>query len=574
MTDNNKEFHILGPPGTGKTTYLSKQIRSAADKHGDPAVLVVSFTRAAAAEIAGRVGLQTADRAPRSYGGDRYDPSDDGGPDDGSEAQGDHSSRRVGTLHAICYHQLERPEIAETHAAEWNEQARPDMRITGQGGSKADEPEWSGNTKGGDKIFMKVQQLRARQIPLELWPGTARLFYARWRDWKLDRGLLDFTDLIEVAVRRELSPPAGCKVGIVDEAQDFTRLELALISRWATQLETTVIAYDDDQSLYTFKGAAADELTARLPPKDRIRILSQSYRVPRAVHALANAWVHKISNRVEKEYKPRDFEGEVAYLDEATSRCPNQAIEAIERDLAEGRSVMVLAACGYMLRKTIGQLRARGIPFHNPYSSRRGDWNPLKRNKGAVPVRLETFLKRNVELAPSEGEALLHLWTARELWLIVEHMNADVLAYRGVKTRLKQLASDKETKDEFVEEADFVKPEALPWFSSGQLDPFLGNLLGGKRKAFDYSAEIARRDPAGLVDEPRLTIGTIHSVKGGEADSVYVFPDLSPDGARQWRPSAKGRDDVRRLFYVAFTRARERLTLCKNVSEAAVQWSA
>lgn len=571
MTDNTKEFHVLGPPGTGKTTYLTKQIKAAADKHGDQGVLVVSFTRAAAAEIAGRVGLQQGDSGPKRHKGGGYTWDPDGSSQGDSDAQG---GRRVGTLHAICYHQLDRPEIAETHAADWNEQARPDMRITGQGGGKTDEPEWSGNTKGGDKTFMMVQKLRAKQTPLELWPGTAARFYRAWRDWKLNRGFLDFTDLVEVTVRRDLPPPAGVKVGIVDEAQDFTRLELGLISRWAQQLETTVLAYDDDQSLYTFKGAAAEELTNRLPPEERIRILSQSYRVPRAVHALANRWVHQISNRVEKAYEPRDFEGEVAYLDEATSRCPNQMIEAVEADLAAGRSVMILAACGYMLRKTIGQLRARGLPFHNPYSTRRGDWNPLKRSKGAVPVRLETYLKRNPDFAPSEGEALFHLWTARELYMIVEPLNADVLAYRGAKTVLKQLVGDKETKDQFIEEADFVKAEVLPWFGTGQLNPYLDNLLGSKRTAFDYSAAIARHDAAGLVDDPRITIGTIHSVKGGEADSVYVFPDLSAEGARQWRPSAKGRDDIRRLFYVAFTRARERLTLCKNVGEAAVQWSA
>lgn len=576
MTENRREFHILGPPGTGKTTYLTKQIKAAADRHGDQGVLVVSFTRAAAAEIAARVGLQTGDKAAKRHrgGGYTWDP-DSGSQGDSGAHSGMGAARRVGTLHAICYHQLDRPEIAETHAADWNEHAPPDMRVTGQGGSKTDEPEWSGTAKGGDRTFMTVQKLRAKQVPLELWPGSARRFYEAWRDWKLERGFLDFTDLVEVAVRRELPPPPGCKVGIVDEAQDFTKLELNLIERWSRQLETTVLAYDDDQSLYTFKGAAAEVLTDRLPPKDRIRILSQSYRVPRAVHALANRWVKQISNRAEKEYKPRDFEGEVVYLDEATSRCPNQAIEAIEADLVNGKSVMILAACSYMLRKTIGQLRARGLPFHNPYRTTRGDWNPLKRSKGAIPVRLETYLKRNPDFAPSEGEALLHLWTARELNLIVEHMNADVLAFRGAKAKLKQLAGDKETKDQFIEEAEFIGEAALPWFREGRLDPFLENLLGSKRTAFDYAAAIARRDPAGLVDDPRIVVGTIHSVKGGEADSVYLFPDLSPEGERQWRPSiGKGRDDVRRLFYVGFTRARERLTLCRNVGEAAVQWSA
>jgi superfamily I DNA/RNA helicase len=292
------------------------------------------------------------------------------------------------------------------------------------------------------------------------------------------------------------------------------------------------------------------------------------------VHALANRWVKKISNRAEKEYRPRDADGEVIYLDESTSRCPIQMVDAIERDLAEGRSVMVLAACSFMLQKTIAEMRARGIAFHNEYRTNRGDWNPLKRSKGATPVRLEAYLRRNPEFAPSEGEAVLHIWTAREMNLICEHLSGDVLV-RGAKAELKRMIADKALKDQFVDEARFVHADHLAWLRQGLLEPFLENLLGSKRKSFDYAAAIVRRGGLNALEEdPKVTIGTVHSVKGGEASSVYLFPDLSPEGDRRWGGSQKGRDDVRRLFYVGFTRARERLTLCRNVGEAAVQWSA
>ena len=56
-----------------------------------------------------------------------------------------------------------------------------------------------------------------------------------------------------------------------------------------------------------------------------------------------------------------------------------------------------------------------------------------------------------------------------------------------------------------------------------------------------------------LVEEPPVTLGTIHSVKGGEADVVYVFPDLSQAGYQEWCLHGEGRDSVFRLFYVAMT---------------------
>ena len=65
-----------------------------------------------------------------------------------------------------------------------------------------------------------------------------------------------------------------------------------------------------------------------------------------------------------------------------------------------------------------------------------------------------------------------------------------------------------------------------------------------------------------LVKTPQIIVGTIHSVKGGEADIVYVFPDLSPAADDEWYGNAKAKAGVYRTFYVAMTRAREELVLC------------
>ena len=51
-TANTREFRIFGPPGTGKTTNVSRQIRRAVERFGRESVLVTSFSRTAAAELA------------------------------------------------------------------------------------------------------------------------------------------------------------------------------------------------------------------------------------------------------------------------------------------------------------------------------------------------------------------------------------------------------------------------------------------------------------------------------------------------------------------------------------------
>lgn len=68
-------------------------------------------------------------------------------------------------------------------------------------------------------------------------------------------------------------------------------------------------------------------------------------------------------------------------------------------------------------------------------------------------------------------------------------------------------------------------------------------------------------------EAPRLWVGTIHSVKGAEADVVYLWPDISYAATRD------DPDAVRRVFYVGMTRAREKVVLCApSRTDLTVQW--
>ena len=56
--------------------------------------------------------------------------------------------------------------------------------------------------------------------------------------------------------------------------------------------------------------------------------------------------------------------------------------------------------------------------------------------------------------------------------------------------------------------------------------------------------------------EPRITVSTIHGAKGGEADNVVLFTDLSPAAEQQMNVNS---DDMHRVFYVGVTRTKENL---------------
>jgi superfamily I DNA/RNA helicase len=86
-----------------------------------------------------------------------------------------------------------------------------------------------------------------------------------------------------------------------------------------------------------------------------------------------------------------------------------------------------------------------------------------------------------------------------------------------------------------------------------------------------YPADIAaKRGPQGLLDTPRVVVGTIHSVKGGQADVVYLFPDLSQAADAQYGRGGAMRDSVVRLFYVGATRAYEQLHVCQRETGMAI----
>ena len=93
---------------------------------------------------------------------------------------------------------------------------------------------------------------------------------------------------------------------------------------------------------------------------------------------------------------------------------------------------------------------------------------------------------------------------------------------------------------------------------------WIDNCLEDRRKTLEFPARVVNRfGGESLLKEPQITLGTIHSVKGGEADVVYLAPDLSPAGMREWCGTPDEQDSVRRCFYVGLTRAFEELVICR-----------
>lgn len=527
------EHRVIGPPGTGKTTYLTKQVTAAAAKYSAGDIAIASLTRAAAREIASR-----ATSVPL---------------------------QNIGTLHAHAYRRLDRPAIAETRdgVKDWNEHCpNGAWRLTNKSVANPEnatpDEMFAAPDEGGDSLLARLGVYRARMADPRIWNPTVRRFAEAWQAWKDERGYLDFTDLIAKAIEEVDSLEVS--LIMLDEAQDMSRLELTLARKWAEDAEQIVVCGDPDQNLYEWRGS--DPAAFYATEATSTRTLAQSYRVPVAVHHEAVSWIERIPDRVQVDYRPTNVDGKVQRHQGLAAGDGTGIARMLESLAEDGSTVMYLTSCGYMLNPTIAALREAALPFHNPYRITQGAWNPLNASK-----RLLAFLRPDKNTWGDDAR----LWSWDEVRLWMEPMLAKGTITRGSKTWVEAKARKGKLDEEpMVDNLDSV----LRCFEQDCHDPifdlrmdwWLSKLKADDRKRQRYPVELAlRRGPWVLRDKPRIILGTIHSVKGGEADKIVLSPDLSRAAAEEW--FGVNKNSIIRTFYVGMTRARQELHIIGPTTE-------
>jgi superfamily I DNA/RNA helicase len=481
---------VFGPPGTGKTTYLLNVV----DKELEAGVSserigYFSFTRKAANEARDRAVTKFPNLIPKT----------------------DFPFFR--TLHSLAYHVLAvKPDLImqPENYREFAEQAGIEIKLNSEDDtevSKADNP-----------ILNEINLARIRGIDLRQHYNESGLdiewyhfeFVERtYRHYKRSRDLLDFTDLLEMAVTSSDQLPS-LEVLIVDEAQDLSRLQWQLVEALAAKAKRVYLAGDDDQAVFTWAGA---DVKSFLSFQGTIKILQQSYRVPSAVHQLADKIVHRIRSRQSKEWKPREFEGSVTTYDRFE-----------DVDVSQGQW-LILASTNYLLNPIGEWLKSHGLLFE----------------RSGIPSVGPTILKAVVNWERLRQGQMI---PGEEMVNIYRYLDSDYVArghrsFKGERSELFTMAQL---------QTDYGLLSAPIWHEA------LGKIAHDKR---EYLISVLRRGSR-LSDGARIKLSTIHGAKGGEADNVLLLMDISTRFAKELQ---KNGDDVHRLFYVGVTRAKKSLHL-------------
>ena len=534
-TPNNVNW-IIGPPGTGKTTYLA-EIWEDLDEDDDEDVLILTMTKAAS---------------------HRFILFDS-----------DFLENYVSTLHAHCYNVLGKPELAEANIKEWNE-LYPEYKLSVTSSKRASYKVFQSSQCIGDPLLQEMNRLRNRMTPIDSWPIRVREFAHLYDIWKKERGLIDFTGLIEAGIEQIDQALDVPHILLCDEFQDFSALELKLILKWGESAIDIYLAGDPDQSIYLFHGVEPLPNPKINFSNGNITILNQSYRIPSAVHQVACPWINRIRGRLKAEFKPRDVRGSVRKSN-ATYKLPQPIIDDIEEELQRNRSVMVLASCAHFLEPTIEILRERGILFHNPYRPSRHAWNPLSLDCYSDFGRLMAFFRPCIRIWGFNHRS----WKYKEIVQWYKMLNWDIDDLPKDKRIIRKLLKSKRTIEEtlhyFFRQCRFPR-RLIEAALYGNIDYVRSRISPDRVRSYEYYFQLIEEKGIKLMHEiPKLVVGTIHSVKGGEADSVYLFPDLSRATMREWVNTGEGHDGIVRQFYVAMTRTRENLVICASSSSNTVE---
>ena len=451
----------------------------------------------------------------------------------------------------------------------------------------------------------KEEGVRARDVP-PADENTRRVteLYAAYDEQCQREGVVDFPELLlrsyELLARNEILREHYARRFrhiLVDEFQDTNRLQYRWLKLFRSQDAQYFCVGDDDQSIYTFRGAHVGNMgdfEREFKVKHVIR-LEQNYRSHGNILDAANALIANNRNRLGKNLwtsagkgEPvRVFEGE---SDNDEARWIVEEVQSLARDGTRLSHIAVLYRSNAQSRVVEHALFSQGIPYRVYGGLRFFERAEIKHALAylrliAMPdddnafLRVANFPPRGIgarsieqlqDAAKLAGASLMKVadGKAAAFKRLIEDLRSQtqglplkevveaVIAKSGLIEQYKnerEGADRIENLEELVNAAAAFTEEERVNESGETIDPLIAFLTHAALEAGEHQAG---------EGEEALQMMTVHSAKGLEFDVVFITgleEGLFPHEQSVTEP--EGLEEERRLAYVAITRARHRLYL-------------
>lgn len=393
---------------------------------------------------------------------------------------------------------------------------------------------------------------------------------------------------------------AGFDYLFVDEYQDTNLAQYSLFKSLADPKRFTLVG-DDDQSIYTWRGARPENLhlVQQDFPELRVMMLEENFRSTTPILNMANELIGKNTHLFEKKLWSRQEKGPKPELMSARDIADEagQVIEKIAQRLRQSpASFCILMRTNFQAMDYEKGLREQKIPYQILGSQSVFHRAEIKDLMGYLRLILnpedDTAFKRIANI-PRRGLGL------KKMGALIDYAHTHHLPLLQSCRQLRFLHSvDSNAQKSFEDFGQlmayftnkFHQADSVGWIREllsalcyedwiDQLYPHpktakqrkdsLHGFISWIERTFEKEPqleEILRKlliiDQVGSQEQERtaqVTLSTMHAAKGLEFDEVYIIG--CNEGLLPHHQSESSLEEERRLLYVGITRARQRLTL-------------
>ncbi|QRG86084.1 ATP-dependent helicase [Bulleidia sp. zg-1006] len=381
---------------------------------------------------------------------------------------------------------------------------------------------------------------------------------------------------------------------LVDEFQDIDKQQFQLIRLLVGEKNNLFVVGDPDQSIYTWRGAEVeiiDNLEEAYPSLKTV-LLEQNYRSSKSILEVANQLIKNNKERIEKNLftKKSGEKVQVNWFKNRKRECAFVAKKIINlhEKGVKYRDIAVLYRANYLSREVENQMDVYDIPYGIYGGYRFFDRMEIKDVLAFLRVIVleddlslmriinkpkrfigKTTIEKGLELA---GEEKISLFTALSKLETTEKTKKSIENFKAIILKWRELLQTQKIKfSEFTNGllSDLGYFELLNYDGTGErkeniieffkdLDSFESEYPN--ESLFVYLEQVFLRSQKYDENVDKVKLMSVHSAKGLEFHTVFVvdmddgvFPNKKALGGR------KGKEEERRLAYVALTRSKEKL---------------